>query len=369
VSEREGTGPRIVRISWRGACVIVATIVALIVARRVFVAAHRPLSWAVAATVAAVLLDPLVDALALRIRRVPAVLLTFLIIGAAAVSSTYYVFDEVQEALERLQEVAPEAAAEIEDRDDRLGELARDGDLVERVDSFVDALRERVTGSDDVLRTTAGTAPTYFVGAILTIFLMTYGPRIAEGALAQIPDDGLRLRVALTVGAAVNRARRAVLLTATGAILLGLAGSIAGQLLGLPAPSAAGVFLGVAAILPHVGIVLGSTPLLLLTVGFRSGTAALVLALVVVAVQVLDSWKVRPAVAARSVEVGLLVPWVVALLGYSVYGIGGAAYGVILAVFALAVLDRLEAAERARDAAEAVRGTAAGAASPASAPG
>jgi len=43
-----------------------------------------------------------------------------------------------------------------------------------------------------------------------------------------------------------------------------------------------------------------------------------------------------------------VVPWVVALLGYSVYGIGGAAYAVAYALFAMAALDRLEAANRAR---------------------
>ena len=47
---------RRVRLSWTGALTIVGTIVALILARRIFVAAHRPLGWAVAAVVAAVLL-------------------------------------------------------------------------------------------------------------------------------------------------------------------------------------------------------------------------------------------------------------------------------------------------------------------------
>ena len=91
-------------------------------------------------------------------------------------------------------------------------------------------------------------------------------------------------------------------------------------------------------------------PLLLLTVGFRSATAAVVLLLAALAVQAFDSLVVRPHIARRSVEVGLLVPWVVALLGYSVYGVGGAAYGVVLGIFAVALLDRLEAANQAREA-------------------
>lgn len=339
---------RRVRLSWTGALTIVVTIVALILAERVFVAAHRPLGWAVAATVAAVLLDPVVDHLARHIRRGPAVVLTLLVIGAAGFGGTYVVADEVQGALERLETAAPEAAASIVERPDRLGEVARDADLVARVDAFVEVLQGRVTGGEDVVRTAAGTAPTYFVSAILTIFVMTYGPRIAQATVDQDPDERRRRRTTLIVAAATARARRAVLHTAVACFALGLVGTAVAAALDLPAPSAVGVALGVTAILPHVGVVAGSVPLLLLTVGFRSATAAVVLLVAALAVQAFDSLVVRPHIARRSVEVGLLVPWVVALLGYSVYGIGGAGYGVVLGIFGVALLDRLEAANQAR---------------------
>lgn len=332
---------RSIRLSASGAAVIVGTLVALVVAERMFVAAHRPLSWAAAAVVAAVLIDPIVDRLAVRIRRVPAVILTLVVLGASAVGVTYLVFDELQGALDRLEQAAPEAAASIEDRDDRVGELARDFGVVRRVDDYVAALEGRVTGGDDVLRSTAGTAPTYLVSAILTIFLMTYGPRIAHGALAQDPDEGRRRRVADLVGTAVRRARGGVLLTAafavtTAAVATGLAAA-----LDLPAPSAIGATLGVLAVLPHVGIVVGSLPLLLFTVGFRSLPAALVLLVVVIAAQAADSLVVRPRIASHSIDIGLFTPWAVALLGYTIYGIGGAAFGLAYAVFALALLDGL----------------------------
>jgi hypothetical protein len=38
----------------------------------------------------------------------------------------------------------------------------------------------------------------------------------------------------------------------------------------------------------------------------------------------------------------LVVPWVVALVGFAVYGPGAAAFGAMYAVFGLALLDRLE---------------------------
>lgn len=336
---------RSLRLTLGGAATIVGTVVGLIVAQRVFVAAHRPLSWAAAAVVAAVLLDPLVDRVAVYISRVPAVLITLLAVGAVGVGVTYLVFDEVEGAVNRLQNVAPDAAQAIEGRDDGVGERARDFDLETRVTSFIDALEERVTGGDDVLRSTAGTAPTYLVAAILTIFLMAYGPRMAESALAQDPNAGRRERIASVIGPAVERARRAVLLTVGLAAGAGAAAWAAAAALDLPAPSAVGFAAAVFTLLPHVGLAIGSLPLLLLTLGFRSGTAAIVVAVVILALQALDSIVVRPRIARRSVSIGLFTPWVVAVVGYSIYGIGGAAYALPYAVFALAVLDQLSASD------------------------
>jgi len=339
---------RLVRLSGTGAAAIVGTIVGLVVARRMFVAAHRPLSWAAACIVAAVLLDPVVDRLAEHIRRVPAVLLTFLALGALGVGTTYLVFDEVESALDRLEVAAPTAAAAIEDRDDGVGELARDFQLGERVTSSVRALDKRVTSGDDVLRSTAGTAPTYLVCTILTVFLITYGPRMAKAALEQDPDSARRTRIARIVGPAVSRARSALLFALGEALLVGLAVGAVAAALDLPAPSAVGVAAGLLSLFPHVGLTLGAIPMLLLALGFRSLPTALALLAVVLVLQVVDSLVVRPRLATRSLEIGLVVPWVVALVGYAVYGLGGAAYATVYAVFGLAILDRLEAANAAR---------------------
>src|SRR3546814_6709051 len=114
------------------------------------------------------------------------------------------VFDGVDEALGRLETEAPAAARSVEERTDRLGELARDGNLEVRITDAVEAVRDRATGGADVLRSTAGTAPTYFVSAILTVFLMTYRPRIASAAAAQDRDTARRRRVTDTVEHAVK---------------------------------------------------------------------------------------------------------------------------------------------------------------------
>lgn len=335
---------RVVRLTPASAMWIVGTMVGLVVARRVFVAAHQPLGWVAASAVAAMLLDPFVEKLAVHIRRVPSVLLTFVVVGVVSVGTTYLVFDDVQQAIDRLHVEAPDAAAAIEARQDGLGQLARDGRLNERVGSFVDVLQRRATGGADVLRSTAGTAPTYFLCAILTVFLLNYGPRIARAALAQDRNADRRRRVEAITVLALRRTRRAVVLTVGVAVLLGLIGTSLANWLLLPAPAALGFGIAVMALLPHVGLVVGSIPLLLLTVGNRSGAMGIALAIAVLIVQVVDSVVVRPWIARRSVHVGLLVPWVVALLGYAVYGIGAAAYGTIMAVFVLAVLDQVHVA-------------------------
>jgi predicted PurR-regulated permease PerM len=339
---------RRVRLTGAAALTIVGTVVGLIVAQRMFVAAHRPLSWAAACVVAAVILDPIVDRVAALIRRGPAVIVTFLAVATLVVGITYLVFDDVERALDRLQEVAPDAAAAIEGRDDQVGQLARDFQLGDRVTDAVASLDERVTGGDDVLRSTAGTAPTYFVCAILTIFLMSYGPRIARAALDEERDLMRRARIAHIVGPAVTNARQAVLLAVVEGLVVGLVvGSIA-ALLDLPAPSAIGFTAGVLSVLPYVGLVLGSIPLLLLVLAFQSLPTAAVLLVGIIVAQLVDSYVVRPRMGRQSVDIGLVVPWVVAVVGYSVYGVGGAVFATIYAVFGLAVLDRLELANAAR---------------------
>jgi putative heme transporter len=344
------TEHRVVRITARSAALGVAVVVAAVVAQRVFVAAHRPLSWAAAAVVVAVLIDPIVDLLDRHIPRLAAVIVALVAFGGVILAVTYLAFDDLADGLDRLGQAAEDAAARVEDRDDGVGDLARDIDASRRVDLFVDTLDERVTGGDDVLVSTAGTAPTYLVGGILTLFLMSYGPRFAQSAVRQLPSPRQRQEATAVVTRALNRSRRAVLLMLAQGLLVGLIVTGSAHLLDVPSPAALGLAAGLLAMLPHVGIVLGNLPLILLLLALRSDIAAIVAAVVVVACQLVDSYVVRRRISLSSVHVGLLVPWVVVLVGYAVYGVGGAGFGLAFAVFGLAVLDELGARRRAAEA-------------------
>jgi predicted PurR-regulated permease PerM len=330
-----------VRLSARSAVVAVASVVLAIIALGVVTAAHEPLSWAAAAGVVAVLIDPIVDRLDKRIPRLPAVIIALLVTTAAVWGVVYAAFDDLSNGVDRLGEAAQDAADDLEDRDDRIGRLARDVEASRRVDLFVDALDERVTGGGDVVASTAGTAPTYFIGGILTLFLMSYGPRLASAAVDQLPRLRTRRTVTEVVTSALQRSRRAIFYTVGEGLLAGLVVTGVAWLLDVPSPTALGVAAGVMALLPHVGLVLGTLPLVLLVLATRSGLATFAVVGVVVTCQLLDSFWLRRLISGRTVHVGLLVPWVVALVGYAVYGVGGAAYGLAFAVFGLAVLDEL----------------------------
>jgi predicted PurR-regulated permease PerM len=341
VSTEPRTSPRrqVARLTPAAGILIVAALVVGSLAIDVFVAAHRPLSWFAVAIAIAVFLDPIVDRLATRIRRGPAVLLCFLVGGALVLGTAYVVFDDLDDAMSRLQEAAPEAADQIEGRNDRVGQLSRDLHLGQRIDDAVEALEGRIGSGGDVLKSTALTAPAYLIVAILTVFLLSYGPKIGDAALAQLPKRRRRGVNRVLVRAA-RRARAATLLPLAVALVFGALVSVAAAVVGVPAPAALGVLATLFAVLPHLGIVLGAVPLLLLTLGLDSGITAAAVGIGAVALQAVDSAVVRPRVE-LSVHIGLLVPWVVVLLAYDVYGVGAAAFGLGYAIFGMALLDEL----------------------------
>jgi predicted PurR-regulated permease PerM len=340
---------RVLRISPRSAAIGVGVLVLAIVAERVFVAAHRPLSWFLAAVVVAVLIDPIVNVLDRRLPRLASVIVALLVLALVTWGVIFFAFSDLSQGVHRLGDAAKDAAVELEHRDDSVGDAARDVAATRRVNEFVDALNKRVTGGNEVLASTAGTAPTYFLGGILILFLMSYGPSLARSALDQLPDDRQRATVSDIVVHALQRSRRAVLLTVAEGIVIGVVVRIVAGLLGLPAPAMLGLAAGVMALLPHVGLVLGTLPLVLLILALRSDAEAVAAVTTILACQLTDSYWIRRQISLRSVHVGLLVPWTVALVGYSVYGVGGVVFGVAIAVFGLAALDELAARTRAPD--------------------
>ena len=334
---------RTVRITWTSALLAVSVVLAFLVLRGGFIAAHRILGWTAATIAVALFLEPVIEELARFVPRAVAVILTFLAIAGVIVGLVVGVVNDLDREVGRLQDEAPQAIADLEARDDEIGRLATDLNLSQRAETFLDALDERVGSSGGgALAQSAPDAPVYFVCAILTIFLLVYGPGIAAGGARQL-DDRRRRIVTSVLTKAARRARRTVsALLLQGAVVGVLTSSVA-VALDLPAPIVLGLIAGAAGMIPDVGILLGVLPTVALTAAFDTIGATVTILVVAFVLQAVEALYIRRKVDAFGVHVGPAVVWIVALVGYTIYGPGMAFYGVAYVIFGLAVVDQIPA--------------------------
>lgn len=325
---------------WRVALMVAALICAVIVIRNVFSQAHQVIGWAVAASVIALLLTPVVQGMDRIMPRALAIILTFVMVVALAAGVTWLYSSSLLDQVAQIQESGPSIAEEIEQREDRVGEIARQVGLVDQVTELTDRLDEQTGSGSDAIRTAALSAPPYFVSMILTIFLLLFGPSMIQGGLDQLSADR-RNRYEPAVNEAARRTQGYVWASIAQGVVSGTFIWIAASMLDLPAVGLLALFGAVAALLPYLGIFVGWLPVLILGVGVASGVDVAVAAAVAVALQIVEVLWWRRRVDEHTLHVGPAVPVVVAILGYGLYGIGGALYGCVLAVLALAIADQL----------------------------
>jgi predicted PurR-regulated permease PerM len=316
------------------AALLVGAVVTAMVLRDVFVAAHRTVGWVVACAIVAVLIDPLVDFVDRLLPRWIAVIVVLLAMVTLVGAVTVGLASELLDSLDELKASAPEAAAELEQRYEWMADL----DVGDRVQAFVDELDQRVR--KDAVSQAAETAPTYIVTGILMLFLLAYGRRYFDGFVDQFSDE--RRADMRLVGHQAALRGRLYLLAALGLALLN--GILFGWLcwaLDLPAAVSLGVAVAVFTPLPLIGVLVGGTPALLLAFGFEGWRVGVVVLACLLVLQTIEAAVVRPRVDGRSLRVGPTIPIVVGLLGFELYGVGGAIYGIAVAVFALAALDAI----------------------------
>jgi predicted PurR-regulated permease PerM len=298
-------------------------------------AARRILGWALACAVVASLMAPFVSVLHRWLPRALAVGLVLLVLGVAGISVAGGVLRDLDNQFDRLQREAPRAAAELE-RSDRAGGLARDFRLRERVTELIDRIRDPTSG---LAAEVPSRASTYFLCAVLTAFFVSWGPRVARAAVRQLPDPRVQDRVREVVGTGFARAQRYALATVGRGVVAGLATWVLCQLEDVPAAVVLAVTVGGLSVIPGFGILVGSLPALMLEAGLRSGSGALRLAAAFAVLQVIDGILLRRMVAPWSLSVGPAAILIALVVGFEVYGVGGAYYGAALAVFGVALLD------------------------------
>ncbi len=315
------------------------SLLATLVLQNLFVEAHRIIGWAVACSVVAALVGPLVGRVAHIVPRPIALIVVGLAIAAVVSVLVYGVFDDLDTETARLREDGVAAAQELEDRTDQLGQGARDLALVDRATAFFTALDDRISSGSDALRSAAGTAPTYFVNWILTIFLIIYGGRIVGGAIGLLRDEERETRIHAIVAEGSKNATRYVAASVLQGLVVALLATGVVLALDLPAPVLVPLLAGTLAMLPYIGVLIGALPLVLLAAGLESLAVGITVLAVAAGLQAVEAFVVRPRVDTRSVHVGPAIPVIVAAVGYEIYGVGAAFYGVVIAIFLLAFAD------------------------------
>lgn len=318
-----------------GAIVLLfGAIVVAILARNLFVAARRPIGWAVAALVMAAAIEPLVSRLSRQMRRGLALLCVLLplIVGVGFVASAVY--HDLDHSIVRLQRALPQAATKLE-HSQRFGSAARQLDLHERA---VETAKRLKKPSANVAGKAAGSGSAWLVCTILMIFALAWGPRFGTGALQQIRDEDRRERAARVFGGAFQRSQRYLDFALAQGVVVGVLAWGLFRGLGVPAPTPLALLVGVLSMVPVVGILVGTLPAMMLLAGFTTFTRAGVLLAIAIAAQVLHVVVFR-TITRRTLYVGPAVMVIAFLIGSDVYGLGGAVFGTAIAVFGIALAD------------------------------
>jgi putative heme transporter len=326
------TSVRRVGLTPTSAMLIVGAVVTAFVLRDAFVAAHRIVGWVVACAVVALLVGALVNIVERVLPRWASVIVVLVAVVAVVGGVLIGLVNDVFVSLDELQTTAPEAAAELEDR----FAWASDVGVADRVQAFVDELSDRVRSQ--AVSEFAGTAPTYLVTGILMLFFVFFGRRYFDALLMQFGDRRRdQIRTVATAGAV--RGRRYLLIALAHSLVNGIIVGLLCWMLDLPAALSLGVVVGAFTIIPLIGVLIGGVPALLLAFGAEGTSSGVVVLITLVVLQFVEAAVVRPRVDPRTVRLGPAAATVVGLLGFELYGAGGAVYGIALTVIALAALD------------------------------
>jgi len=321
--------------------VYTAGVVLLVVAgRNVVESATVVLGWAIASIVAAMLLTPLVRFLDRFLPRALAILLVFLAVAAIglAVRSAYVA--EVQGQVDYLAERGPEIAAQVEARQDRVGDIAREIGLEDRVTELTERLQDRIGTPSDALRDAAMSVPAYLVAFILTIFFLVFGPEMVRAGLTRFGGDR-RERLDDAVQGAARATQRQVGAAIVIATAVGLTIWVVGELLDAPSPGLFALAGAAFAMIPYVGIFVAFLPVIVVGLGVASWWQVAGVIALAAGMQFLEATRWRPFVDRRSLYVGPAALVISAALGYVIYGVGGLIVLVVSTVFALAVADQV----------------------------
>jgi predicted PurR-regulated permease PerM len=310
----------------RAVITIIGLVVVVAAALWLLWLSKRIITWVLIAMFLAVALNPAVDAFQrwLRLRRVPAISLTFLI-GLMIASGVGLLL--VPPLIDAGQQLADDAPGYV----DRLAEtslvqdLDRQFDIVDRLREFVNELPDRLGGAGtavDVAQTLLSGLVGGLTVLVLTFLFLIYGRALRDQGVEVLPERH-RARVMDVLDRMYKSVGGYVAGNLVVSIIAGVAAYIALSILDIPAAAALAFWVGIADLVPLVGATVGAIPAT--AVAFFSGwpTGVAVAAFFLIYQQV-ENHFVQPLVMRRTTSLNPLLVLIAVLLGAQLLGIFGA---------------------------------------------
>ena len=328
-----GANPAVrVRVSFRSAMVMVGALFLAVLVLAMLASSQRVIGWMLMAAALAGLLYPVLGWLDARLPRALAVVIVLVGLLGGTGLAVYALVDDISNETERLQEIAPRRAREVE-RSERFGDTARELDLSRRTEDFVDAIPERLRGGSaaEAVRSATTRGLAFVATAVLTIFILLQGKRFKESAIAQIRDPDRRALAARVVPRVYWRAFGYARWTLVRSLATFAFAYLVARAAGVPGPVALGAWAALWNVIPLFGFFIGTSPIVVFA-AFDSGTTAVVLGLAFLAYEIAENLVFTRWVERRTMHLGRFLTVFGAFAGLELYGLGGA----LLAVLALA---------------------------------
>lgn len=268
-----------------------------------------------------------------RIRRSIAVVVVVLV-GLATLTGLVYLFTKpLYSAAFAFAHQLPTLVAQAQSGKGQLGALI----IRFHIESFVSSNVSKITGAaGNVTGTLLSATKTFLTGitgiitiALLSVFILIEGPRVARSTLGLLPKDGRALAQRI-----LDRSEKAVAGYVFGNIATSvIAGVVVGatlSLLGVPFALLLSLWVAIVDLLPLVGGLLAGIPTVFIAF-LHSPIAGIVTLIVFLTYQQVENHVLNPVVMARTVRLNPLWILISVLVGTDLAGFTGAIIGIPVA--------------------------------------
>jgi predicted PurR-regulated permease PerM len=295
---------------------------------------RRILVWIFVAVFLAAVLNPLVGFLTRRgMKRglaVAVVVIALLVVGGGV---TYgFVKPLVNESVE-FAENLPELVDEVRDAPVVRDVLER-FNIENRVDTASEDLPKRLLGLSGPILSAFATIGQLIIAVltifVLMIFLLLYGPRFFEDALAQVHDEDERTRLRDLGHELLKAVSGWVAGNVVTSFIAGIVAMIFFFIVGLPYVVLLSLWVAVADLIPLVGATLGAIPAIIVAF-IESVPVGIAVTVYFIVYQQIENHVLQPYIYGRTIQLNPFVVLVAVLIGVELAGALGALFALPVA--------------------------------------